>query len=93
MKNRSLDRHVVFDVAPVLADADAISLVPLVGHIVFVAEWVVPPPGTSTGCAAVVAGEDPGPGLEPAQAHKKSDVVPQLLPQEVRRFPFIRLQS
>lgn len=38
MKNRYPDRYVLFDVAPVLAGADAISLAPLVDHIVFVVE-------------------------------------------------------
>jgi non-specific protein-tyrosine kinase len=38
MKNRYPDRNVLFDVAPVLAGADAISLAPLVDHIVFVVE-------------------------------------------------------
>jgi non-specific protein-tyrosine kinase len=38
MKNRYPDRYVLFDVAPVLAAADAISLAPLVDHIVFVVE-------------------------------------------------------
>jgi len=38
MKNRYPDRYVLFDVAPVLAAADAISLAPLVDHLVFVVE-------------------------------------------------------
>ena len=38
LKKRYPDRYVLFDVAPVLAGADAISLAPLVDHIVFVVE-------------------------------------------------------
>lgn len=38
MKNRYPDRNVLFDVAPVLVGADAISLAPLVDHIVVVVE-------------------------------------------------------
>ncbi len=38
MKNRYPDRYVLFDVAPVLAGAAAISLAPLVDHILFVVE-------------------------------------------------------
>ena len=38
LKKRYPDRYVLFDVAPVLAGADAISLAPMVDHIVFVVE-------------------------------------------------------
>ena len=38
MKSRYPDRYVIFDAPPVLAGADAISLAPLVDHILFVVQ-------------------------------------------------------